>query len=69
MISREARVLGVSLIQEEKRMEVKAGRRDIYTRVPAFSWYNMICWLTNTKRPSNDLAQPPATSSMRIHEN
>jgi hypothetical protein len=61
-------MLGVSLIKEEKRMEVKAGRRDIYTRVTAISWFNLFCWSTNTKRPSDNLAQPPATSLIRILE-
>jgi hypothetical protein len=35
MMSRELRMLAVCLAGEEKRMEVKAGRRDIYTLVPA----------------------------------
>jgi hypothetical protein len=37
MVWREFRILAVYLIQEENRMEVKAGRWDIYTRVPAIS--------------------------------
>jgi len=32
--SREKRILAVCNLGEEKRMDVKAGRRDIYTRVP-----------------------------------
>jgi hypothetical protein len=43
-------------------MEVKAGSRDIYTRVPAISWFNSFCWLNNPKSPSVHLARPPGTS-------
>jgi len=33
------------------------GRRDIYSWVPAISWANLFCWLTNTKPPSLQLVQ------------
>jgi hypothetical protein len=33
----EIRMLSVCIIREDKRTEMKAGRRDIYTRVPAIS--------------------------------
>jgi hypothetical protein len=62
LLSREFRILAVCLIREENRMEVKTGRWDIYTRVPAISWFNLFCWLTDTKRPSLHLAEPPDTS-------
>jgi len=68
VLSREFRILAVCLIREGNRMEVKAGRWDIYTRVPAISWFNLFCWLTNTKRPSLHLAEPPGTSRMRSLE-
>ena len=62
VLSREFRILAVCLIQEENRMEVKVGRWDIYTQVPVISWFNLFCWLTNTKRPSLHLADPPGTT-------
>jgi len=37
----EIRMRSVCIIQEEKRKEVYAGRRDIYTRVPAISWFKV----------------------------
>jgi hypothetical protein len=46
--SNEFRMLVVCLIQQEKSIEVKAGRRDIYTRVPVISCINMLYWLTNS---------------------
>ena len=67
-MSRDFRILAVSLILEENRMEVKAGRWDIYTQVPLISWFNLFCWLINTKRPSLHLAQPAGTSGMRGRE-
>ena len=33
-MSTELRMLAVCVLREEKSMEVKVGRRDIYTRVP-----------------------------------
>jgi len=65
VLSREFRILVVCPIREENRREVKAGRWDIYTRVPAICWFNLFCLLTNTKRPSHHLAEPPGTSLMR----
>jgi len=35
VMSRELRMPAVCSIQQEKRMEVLAGKRDIYTQVPA----------------------------------
>jgi hypothetical protein len=49
-------------------MEVKEGRWDIYTRVPAISWFNLFCWLTNTKWPSLLFGEPPGTTQMRSLE-
>jgi len=37
----EIRMRSVGIIREEKRMEMKAGRRDIYTRVLAISWFKV----------------------------
>jgi len=37
----EIRMLSVCIIREEKRKEVEVGRRDIYTRVPAISWFKV----------------------------
>jgi hypothetical protein len=37
----EIRMLSVCIIREEKRKEVSAGTRDIYTRVPAISWFKV----------------------------
>ena len=34
-------MLSVCIIREEKRKEVSGGRRDIYTRVLAISWFNL----------------------------
>jgi hypothetical protein len=34
----EIRMLSVCIIREENRKEMKAGRRDLYTRVLAMSW-------------------------------
>jgi hypothetical protein len=51
----------VCSLWEEKRIEVKAGRRDIYTRATAIAKCNMFCWLKNTKRGTLHLAQPPGT--------
>jgi hypothetical protein len=62
MLSRELRILAVCLIREENRMEVKAGRWDIYTGVPAITWFNVFCWLANTKWHSLHLAEPPGTT-------
>jgi len=67
-MSKEFRMLVVYLVQKEKWMEVKAGSRDIYTRVPAISWINLFCWVMNTKRPSVHLPQPLGTIWMRILE-
>jgi hypothetical protein len=33
----EIRILSLYIIQEEQRIEIYGGRRDIYTRVPAIS--------------------------------
>jgi len=41
---------------------VQLVRYDNFDSFPAF------CWLTNTKRPSLNLAQPPGTPAMRILE-
>jgi hypothetical protein len=48
-------LLAVCLIWEEKRIEVLAGRRDIYTRVPAI-WFISCIVLVNehkTAQPSS----------------
>jgi len=37
----EIRMLSVCMIREEKRKEMQAGRRDIYTRVLAISWFKV----------------------------
>jgi hypothetical protein len=58
-------MLGACIIWEENRMVVKARRRDIYIRVPAISWFNLFCGLTNSKQPSLHLAEPPGTVWMR----
>jgi len=41
------RMLSVCIIQEEKRKVVYAGSRDIYTRVPAISSFNLYIVLVN----------------------
>jgi len=64
LMSRDFRMLAMCLIAEEKRMEVLAGRRDIYTRVSAICWFNLYCSLTNMKRPSRHFAQLPRTALM-----
>jgi hypothetical protein len=61
VLSREFRMLAVCVIQEENRMEVKVGSRDIYIQVPAISWFNWFCWLTNTNWPSLYLAEQRGT--------
>jgi len=61
-------MLAVCSICEEKSMEVKGGRRDIYSRVSAISWFNIFSRLMNTKLPGLHLAQPPGTSEMRSLE-
>ena len=58
-------MLALCSIRKEKRMDVKAGRRDIYTQVPAISSFNLFCWLTNTKRPNVHLVEPAGTSRIR----
>jgi len=68
LLSWEFRILAVCLIQEENRMEVRAGRLDIYTRLLAHSWFNLFCWLMIRKRPSLHHAEPPGTSWMRSLE-
>jgi hypothetical protein len=68
VFSREFRILGVCLIREENRREVKAWRWDIYIRVPAISWFNLNCWLTKRKQPSLHLAEPPTTSWLSSFE-
>jgi len=45
-------------------MEVKAGRRDIYTWDPEICWFNLFSWPRNTEWPSLHLAQPPGASWM-----
>jgi len=35
------RMLSVCIIREQKRKEVYAGRRDIYTQVSVMSWFNL----------------------------
>jgi len=35
----EIRMLSVSIIREIERKDVYAGRGDIYTRLPAISWF------------------------------
>ena len=50
------RMPSVCIIQEEKWKKVYAGRRDIYTRVPAISWFNLWVLLVNehkTAQPSS----------------
>jgi hypothetical protein len=37
----EIRMLSVCILQEETRMEVYAGRRDVYTGLPAISLFNL----------------------------
>jgi hypothetical protein len=61
VMSGDCRLLVLCYIWEEKRMVVKAGRRDINTRVPAIAWFELFCWLTNTKQTSLCLAQAAGT--------
>jgi len=55
-------ILAVGSILEEYGMEGNAGRWDIYPRVPAIFWFNLFCWLSNTKQPGQHLAEPCGTS-------
>jgi hypothetical protein len=43
----EIRMLSVCIIQEVKRNEVNVEKRDIYTRVPASSWFKvqLVCFV------------------------
>ena len=48
------RMLSVCIIREQKRKEVYAGRRDIYTQVSVMSWFNLWVLLVNERK----MAQP-----------
>jgi hypothetical protein len=43
----EISMLLVCILRGEKRKEVKAGRRDIYTQVLAISWFNFSILFVN----------------------
>jgi hypothetical protein len=57
---REYRMLAVCSILEEKRMEVKLGGRDIYTRVPVVWFISWVLFVNKHKRP-----QPSACTTTR----